>query len=242
MELKEFEKMANFEQKYWWWVGKRNIVKGILNKLNLDNPNILDVGCGTGFNLTYLQDYGTTTGLDFSNDALKFCRKLGKNRLIQADAEILPIKEETFDVLTTLDCLEHLDDTKCIKEIHRIMKPNSYLIVTVPAFQFIWSRHDDALHHKRRYNKKQLKGLLEKNGFKVIKMSYWNFFLFIPIVSIRLIKKNFKTNGKIETDVNILPTILNRILTLFLTFESHLISHSNLPIGISLVCIGKPNK
>lgn len=235
--------MAEFEETYWWWVGKRNIVKSILNRLNLDHSNILDGGCGTGFNLKYLKDYGDITGLDISRDALNFCKKRENKKLVQADAENLPFKDGVFDILTSLDCLEHLDDNRCIKEYFRVLKPDGYLIVTVPAFMFLWSKHDEALHHKRRYNKDQLKNLLESNGFKVIKLSYWNFFLFFPIAAIRLVKK-WVANGddEVETDVQELPNIVNSFLISVLKFESSIISLTNLPIGVSLICVGKPDK
>lgn len=243
MELKEFDKMAEFEETYWWWVGKRNIIKSILNRLNLDHANILDGGCGTGFNLKYLKDYGNITGLDISREALDFCKKRENKKLVQADAENLPFKDGVFDVLTSLDCLEHLDDDRCIKEYFRVLKPEGHLIVTVPAFMFLWSKHDEALHHKRRYNKDQLKNLLESNGFKVIKLSYWNFFLLFPIVAIRLVKK-WVANGEdeVETDIKELPNIINSFLISVLKFESSIISLTNLPIGVGLICVGKLDK
>ncbi len=235
--------MAEFEETYWWWVGKRNIVKSILNRLNLAHANILDSGCGTGFNLKYLKDYGEITGLDISRDALNFCKKRENKRLVRADAENLPFKDGVFDVLTSLDCLEHLDDNRCIKEYFRVLKPDGYLIGTVPAFMFLWSEHDEALHHKRRYNKDQLKNLLGSNGFKAIKLSYWNFFLFFPIAAIRLIKKLVANGeGEVETDVQKIPNIVNSFLISILKLESFIISLTNLPIGVSLIFVGKPDK
>jgi len=122
-----------------------------------------------------------------------------------------------------------------------MLKPNGYLIATVPAFNFMWSKHDEALHHKRRYNKAQLKDALKSNGFIIEKISYWNFFLFLPIVAMRLIKRSVKSE-EIETDVKRLPNIVNAFLTTLLKIEEFLISRVNLPVGISLVCVGKVNK
>lgn len=243
MEIAEYEKMYKFEEKYWWWVGKREVVKSILNRLNFNSTNILDTGCGTSFNLNYLKDYGKVIGLDFSKDALNFCKMRGNKNLIQANAEKLPLKEDAFNLITALDLLEHLDDNKTLKEFYRVLKPNGYLIITIPAFEFLWSNHDEALHHKRRYNKGQLRDALESNGFIVEKISYWNFFLFLPIVIMRLIKKNIHIKyQEITTDVKELPNIVNEFLTLLLKIESYLILHVNLPIGISLVCVGKVGK
>lgn len=241
MEVVEYEKMYKFEEKYWWWIGKREIVKSILVKLKLNSTNILDVGCGTGFNLTYLEKYGNVIGLDFSENALNFC-KLRKNKnLIQANAENIPFKNDVFSLIIILDLLEHLNDNKTLKELHRILKTDGYLIITVPAFKFLCSKHDKALHHKRRYNKLQLKNVLESNNFVIKNISYWNFFLFLPIVITRLIKKNIHIKyQEITTDVKKLPNIVNKFLTSILWVENYILSHGiNLPFGISIVCVCK---
>ncbi|HUU62661.1 MAG TPA: class I SAM-dependent methyltransferase [Dehalococcoidia bacterium] len=243
MEIAEYEKMYHFEEKYWWWIGKRELIKGIIDKfiLKLDSGAILDVGCGTGMNLKYLEDYGAVIGLDSSKEALDFCKIRGDKNLILGDAERLPFEDDAFDLITALDLLEHIDDDKALKGFHRVLKPNSPLVLTVPAWSFLWSRHDEALHHKRRYSKGHLRDIMEANGFLIEKLSYWNFFLFLPIVAMRLMKRR-SINQKVETDVEELPATINRLLTFILRTESYLIPHVNLPIGISLMCIGKTMK
>lgn len=240
MEVAEYEKMYKFEEGYWWWIGKREIVKGIVNRLNSDFRTILDAGCGTGLNLIYLKHYGNVIGLDFSKEALNFCKLRAGENLIQADAEKVPFKDDTFDLIIALDLLEHLDDWDVLKEFYRVLNPNAYLIVTVPAFTFLWSKHDEALHHKRRYNKDQFGGILKQNGFILKKITYWNFFLFLPIVMMRLIKKKTMKKQEVKTDVEALPNIVNSLFASVLKLESHLISHDvNLPFGTSIVCICK---
>ena len=241
MEIAEYEKMYQFEERYWWWVGRRRIITGILNKLNLDSATILDVGCGTGINLNHLSRYGAVIGLDSSKDAIKFCRMRGSKNVIQADAERLPFKDSIFDLITALDLLEHLNDNKALKGFYRVLKPSGYLVLTVPAFNFMWSKHDEAVHHKRRYTKRQLKDILEANSFIIEKVSYWNFFLFIPIVAMRLVKRSWKKQ-EIKTDVAELPGMVNRLLASILRIESYLIQHVNLLIGVSLVCIVRVHK
>ena len=242
MEVAEYEKMYKFEEGYWWWIGKREIVKGIINRLNSDFRTILDVGCGTGLNLIYLKHYGTVIGLDFSKEALDFCKLRAAENLIQADAEKVPFKDDTFDLITALDLLEHLDDGDVLKEFHRVLKPNAYLVVSVPAFKFLWCKHDEVLHHKRRYNKDQLGGILEQNGFLIKKITYWNSFLFLPIVMMKLIKRKAMKKQELKTDVEELPNIVNMIFAFILRIESHLISHVNLPVGVSVICVGTVDK
>jgi len=242
MELEEYEKMYHFEEKYWWWVGKRKIVKCMLNKLKLDSSRILDIGCGTGANLEYLGDYGSVVGLDYAREALDFCRLRKHRNLVRGDAERLPFKEGAFDLITALDLLEHIDDSKAAEGFSKALKPGGHLILTVPAFRFLWSKHDEALHHKRRYSKSQLKQVLESTGFVVEKIGYWNFFLFLPVASVRLIKKNILKSKKVKTDVEELPSIINWFLAFILTVESHLIPCINLPFGVSIVCVARVDK
>lgn len=233
--------MYRLEEKYWWWVGRRKIIASIVDKLNLKPVKSLDAGCGTGINLGYLSSFEASFGFDYSKYALQFCKRRGHNNIIQADAERLPFKDNSFDVITAFDLLEHVDDTKALREFYRVIKPNGYLILTVPAFNFIWSNHDEAVHHKRRYSKNELKSIIEFNKFGVFKMSYWNYLLFLPVAFSRLIKKIIK-NKQVKTDTIELPAFVNRLLILILDVESYLIRYFNLPVGVSLVCVAQVEK
>ncbi len=234
--------MYRLEEKYWWWVGRRKITGSIIDKLKLNPAKSLDAGCGTGINLSYFGHIGTSFGFDFSKDALKFCIQRGhNNNILQADAERLPFEDNSFDLVTAFDLLEHLDDKKALTEFYRIIKPNGYLILTVPAFNFMWSMHDEAVHHKRRYSKNELQSVIISNNFVVSKISYWNFFLFLPVVLVRLIKKIMK-NNQVKTDTTELPAFINRLLIFVLGVESSLIRYLNLPVGVSLVCVAQVEK
>ncbi|MCL7411683.1 MAG: class I SAM-dependent methyltransferase [Methanosarcinaceae archaeon] len=235
MEINEYSKMDQFEQKYWWWVVKRLIVDNQIKKLS-NTSKILEVGCGTGTNLKSISKYGDVTGIDFSKNALDFCKRRTHNPLILADAEKLPIDKETFDLIVALDVIEHLNDEDALSEFYRILKPNGFLIITVPAFKFLWSQHDDVLHHLRRYRKKELKNKLEHN-FSIRMISYWNFFMLPPITAIRLINKIRKTDQN-ESDVKKLPFLINYTLIKVMRFEDFLISNKiNLPCGVSIIAV-----
>ena len=235
MEISEYSKMYQFEQKYWWWVGKRLIVDNQIKKLS-NTSRILEVGCGTGANLKSISKYGDVTGIDFSKNALDYCKKQTHASLILADAEKLPINDETFDLIVALDVIEHLNDENALSEFYRILKPNGFLIITVPAFKFLWSNHDKVLHHLRRYRKNELENILETK-FSIHIISYWNLILFIPIASIRMFNKVIKTNEN-ESDVKKLPALINHTLIQLIKFENFLISHKiNLPYGVSLVSV-----
>jgi len=241
MEVAEYEKMYELEGGYWWWVGRRRLLDVILDRLGLRSASVLDVGCGTGFNLNWLCKYGSVVGLDFSKDALRFCGMRGNRNVVLADAESLSFKDNTFDLVTALDLLEHVDDQEALKEIHQVLKPNGHLVLSVPAFNFMWSKHDEAARHVRRYRKRQLKAAVEANGFVVEKMSFWNSFLFIPIAAVRLARKRWRER-QVVTDVRVLPGIVNGLLAFVLRFEAHLMKRANLPIGVSLVCVARAHK
>jgi ubiquinone/menaquinone biosynthesis C-methylase UbiE len=239
MEVAEYQKMYDLEQNNWWWVGRRIILASLLKELTTSASKILDVGCGTGMNLRLLNAYGDVTGLDISAFALDCCRKRGFNHVVVGDIEKLPFENNVFDIITALDVLEHVDVPKALAEMYRVLKPRGYNVITVPAFQFLWSGHDQALGHKQRYNAKQMKRLLGACGFKIVKISYWNTFLFPFIAAIRLIK--FRTQGKTElrSDNFEFGPIINGLLSTILKMEAKIIPHVNLPFGVSLVCIAR---
>ncbi len=242
MELEEYEKMYRFEENYWWWAGKRKIVKRILESLKPDCDRILDIGCGTGANLEYLGDYGMVVGLDFSREALDFSKMREHENLVQGDAERLPFRDDSFDLITGLDIIEHIDDGRASRGFVEALKNNGLLLLTVPAYSFLWSKHDEALHHRRRYSKNQLRRVLEENGFTIEKMSYWNSFLFIPVAVTRLVKRYVIRSREVKTDVGELPSIINGLLTFIMTVESCLIRRIDLPFGVSIVCLARVTK
>jgi SAM-dependent methyltransferase len=238
LEITEYQKMYRYEDSYWWWVGRRSILSGFLKNSGDSNIRILDAGCGTGANLGYLSAYGNTIGLDSQQIALEYCRKRGHQNIVQADAQGLPFKEKMFDMITALDLLEHVDDRKTLFEFSRVLKADGCLLLTVPAFIFLWSPHDEAMHHKRRYNRRQLKDILESSGFVVERMSYWNFFLFGPVAAMRLVKRRRKP-GNMESDITALPVVVNSLLLAVLKLESSVIRYLDFPFGVSLVCRAK---
>lgn len=240
MKFEEYEKMDSFEGENWWWAGKRQLITGTLSKLIKNRPLILDVGCGTGSNLRNWESQGEVLGLDISTEALNYCRLKGNRNLLRGDAAILPFPDNTFEVIIALDILEHMEkDADTIKEFFRVCRPGGHLLLTVPALMFLWSKHDVALHHKRRYARKQLKGLLALNGFHVEKISFWNFTILPPAAMYRLLG-NLKPAKEARSDDLKVPGPINSILKLVLFIENSLILKGiNLPWGITLFALGR---
>lgn len=246
MNIEEYEKMYNLENTYWWFQGRKKIIFELMRKyvlLELNNPRILDSGCGTGLILTELNKYGFTIGLDISSKALSYCKDRGITKLIKAQVSNLPIKDNTCDVVVSLDLLEHIEnDNEVLKEYHRVLKKDGFICLTVPAHPFLWSEHDEALHHFRRYTKKEFKATLLKNNFKIVRYSYVISFTFFPIVIYRFLSKILKKkNSQSKTHIIPLPKNINQFLIFILKIEAFLLKFINLPIGVSLICIAKKN-
>jgi ubiquinone/menaquinone biosynthesis C-methylase UbiE len=243
MEKDEYRIMHDIEQTYWWFVGKQFLVRRILQGLPLNKTRqdrILDIGCGTGIILKLLENFGVSYGAECSPDAIQFLRHRGLNLIVQSDVDqSVPFKDNTFSAITCLDVLEHLDnDLKLLKEMGRVCKPGGHVILTVPAFEILWSPHDIALHHKRRYTKQQMLSMISQSNWKVVKCSYYNGILFCPILSIRTLKQCLSRYHPARSDFFInLPAWLNRALSLFFLCEIFLLKYLNLPFGVSLLLI-----
>jgi ubiquinone/menaquinone biosynthesis C-methylase UbiE len=238
MNEEEYERMFLLEDFYWWFKGRRKIVLSAMK--GIEARNILDVGCGTGGNLTLFN--GFVVGLDISPQALELARKRNPDAVLcRGEAENLPFKDESFDLVLALDLLEHLpDDIKGLSEMYRVLKKGGNALITVPAYRFLWSEHDEALHHFRRYSKGELKGKMEKVGFKVKFLSHAIVLPFFPIALFRLLQRfTRRANRKPKTSLIILPNILNEILYRILLGEAKLIEKGiSFPFGVSIICRG----
>lgn len=241
MKTDEYEKMYRFEEECWWYKSRRELimdtVAGIKHLNECKTLKILDVGCGTGLNLKFLERFGEVSGVDMSKDALGFSKSRKNVSLIRSHAEDLPFKHSSFDVVCALDLLEHIkDDVDAVKEFYRVLKSGGYLVLTVPAFMFLWSGHDVAAYHIRRYTKALLIKKLRLCRFSIERCTYWNFILFPAVALIRLINKgNRWTSG---SDLRELPDLLNSVLLNSLRLENAAIRREiNLPVGVSILCI-----
>jgi SAM-dependent methyltransferase len=244
MNLDLYERMYIYEGGNWWYKGRRELITDMIRRVHLAPSKaalrILDVGCGTGLNSKSFELFGQVSGLDMSKEALKFCKLRGRTDLIRGSADSLPVKDGTIDIVCALDVLEHIeDDFSAMKEINRVLKPGGFLILTVPAFMSLWSSHDESLHHKRRYTRKNLLQNLKISGFTINKSTYWNFFLFPAVASIRLIRKK-KSATEVRDDIADLPNIINKLLINVLVLENALIRLGiSFPVGVSIFCICK---
>lgn len=251
MEKIEYERLYNRERVYWWNIGRRRILEAALRRrapAPAASLDVLDVGCGAGGNILFLKSFGRVAGLDISDEALKFSRREPFVALVRGSAEALPFPDKSFDVVSILDCIEHLeDDARALRECRRVLKNDGVLLLTVPAHQWLWSRHDEALHHKRRYTRRELGKKVRNAGFEIQEMSHF----VIPAIPFLLLKKSIRRVKKtlfpntaeiIDTYDVILPRFLNNTLIGWLAFERLCMRFFPLPIGSSLVVVARKRR
>lgn len=242
MNISEYEEMYKLESFYWWFVARRRLLDSFVSQVAQDfgRPVILDVGCGTGINFSVLGERGTTFCSDFSEEALRFSKSRGIEDLVRSQVESLPFASSAFDIVTALDMLEHVDDDlAALKELSRVTNDGGVVVITVPAYGFLWSEHDEALHHRRRYSASELRNKLTNTGFEVERISYYITLLFFPILFVRFIQSVTKTSIHAKTSHVILPKWLNSLLIGILGFERFLLKWINFPFGVSIVCLAR---
>lgn len=240
MNLEEYEVMYRQEQAYWWFVSRTELLHLYLREIVALPPSsrIVDLGCGTGANLEVLSQYGVATGVDFSPEALSFCRKRALPRLMRANGQELALATGSVDLMTAMDSLEHIpDDVATLRECYRALKPGGTMLVTVPAFGFLWSEHDEALQHLRRYSAAELTNKLRLAGFTVGKVTHVLFLLFLPVVAMRLVQNFTKKNVVPRTSIVMLPWLLNTLLLWINRLEMFLLRFLDLPVGVTIVAL-----
>jgi SAM-dependent methyltransferase len=251
------------EDDHWWFVGRRAVVfaqiedalgsvpravasgasaRGLSERDTLatargtDSFQSLDIGCGTGATMDHLRKYGEVQGIDLAMIPLSFSRRRGHRRTMCASATELPFADNSFDLVTALDVIEHLeDDVKGLGEIRRVLKPNAPAVIYVPAFQALWGPNDDQSGHKRRYRLAQFQAAARRAGLKVERISYSNFAMFLPIW---LGRKLLNLLGRTEASENRInhPLINNALAWLFAS-EANWLRRHQLPFGVSIVCV-----
>ena len=238
MRYNELREMYELETTYWWFVARRRLMRALIRQyVKSNSPRILDVGCGTGGTMTELADVGKTWGCDISPDALAFCRQRSLDSLACCDAAAIAFRDETFDVVLSCDVLEHVpDDERATHEMYRVLRPGGVGIVTVPALRWLWSSHDEVLHHLRRYHKGPLGERLSAAGFRTLKLTYAVSFLLPVIALLRLLQKWLGRRAP-QVGVILVHPSLNRLFIDLLGIESHLLRWVGLPLGCSLVAV-----
>ncbi|MBZ0137182.1 MAG: methyltransferase domain-containing protein [Planctomycetes bacterium] len=236
MEAAEYDRMANVEERHWWFRARLAVVRTFLKRYV--PPGVgLDCSCGTGMTLKSLPQW-VQIGADLNGSALKHSRARGLSRLLQGDLRKLPFANDSLDVVTSLDTLEHIEeDEQALAEIHRVLKPGGYGLFTVPAHPWMFGPHDRALHHVRRYRRGEFRQKVSTAGFHIRKYRYINTALFPLVAGVRLVSRG---GGEARSDTEKLPAgPLNFALYAAFASERLLLPWLPSPWGISLLCLAR---
>jgi SAM-dependent methyltransferase len=244
MNVESIKAERDLDETYWWFVGRRAILERVLRRFGKRSRVAVDIGCGSGRNTQVLARFADCViGLDRSSAALELAASQGR-QTVRADGQAIPLADSSVDLLSALDVLEHLDDDLgALDEFHRVLRPDGLLLVSVPAYRFLWSEHDEALMHRRRYVASELSIKLTRAGFRVLKRSYAVFFVFFPIVFYRLFRGLIPKDPLAPKASYVrLPAVLNRFLIALLRLEAWMIGALNLPWGTSLVVLAQKGR
>ena len=240
MEQEFYQEYATAEREHWWFVARRQIIEKILKSLHL-NPksDILEVGCGPGGNLEMLSKFGNLFALESDTGA----REVANSRKILQVAHgtlpgNIPFGKQRFDLIAMFDVLEHIDDDVAVLDaLYERLRPNGVLLLTVPAYMFLWSHHDVVNQHKRRYMRGQLTRLAKNRGYLVTYATYFNTLLFPVVLAVRLLEKLLNKNE--GNDVGMPPKAANTLLRYIFGSERFLLPHIRLPFGVSILVVAR---
>lgn len=238
MERAVFDRMAELDQHHWWFLARRRILKRVIERV-VEPPKkarVLEIGCGTGHNLAMLKTFGSLEASELDRCARAVANKRLPGKVKNAKLPDLSMfKRNGYDLIALLDVLEHVpNDLASLRAIHMRLKPGGALILTVPANPWMWSAHDAAHHHFRRYTKRQLEELFLRSGLEVQLLTYFNTLLFPLVAAARIVGKVMR---KDSADDRLPPAPVNAALKAIFGLEAGLIGRLPLPFGVSLLAV-----
>ena len=229
---------AEEDRLHWYFRGRLAVLLGVLRRvLPPRRVRLLEIGCGTGNVLVALGEFGQAVGMESNDVLLAGARAAGLDVRKGALPDDLVVAPEWADVVLLLDVIEHLDDDVAgLRGARRALARGGLLVVTVPAYRWLWSGHDVALGHRRRYTAARLRGAVEAAGYRVERVSYFNTLLFPVIAAVRLWKR---LRGDERHDLERPRPALNALLERLVALERRVVPTSALPFGVSLLPVAR---
>jgi 2-polyprenyl-3-methyl-5-hydroxy-6-metoxy-1,4-benzoquinol methylase len=235
-----FQRFSEIEACHWWFVARREIVLSVIARLVAPGARLLDVGCGTGYFLERAQDLYEAAGVDPSPIAVEMCTRRHLQSVVLGSAtDLSAFDGERFDLITLLDVIEHVDDdVLALRTASSKLERGGRLLVTVPAFQLLWTSHDDVNQHRRRYTRGQLRKAMKSAGLRVEQLSYFNSYLFPIALVERLTKRVLRLDH--GADLSLPPAVVNAAMTRIFSMERHRLQRgSTFPVGLSVLAVGR---
>lgn len=246
MNVEEYARLAAIEETHWWYAGMRRITRALLDPARVAvegrRPRLLDVGCGTGLNVAEAGAWADAVGVDVSDEALRFSRARGV-AVSKASIEALPFPDGAFDVVTCFDVLYHRaveDDARAVRELARVLAPGGLLFVRTPALSSLRRAHDEAVHGRRRHDRRELAALLDGAGLETLRLSYCNTLL-LPMIAARTLVDRARPARR-GSDLEALPRPLESLFGACLAVEARLLRRIDLPVGASLIALASKTK
>jgi SAM-dependent methyltransferase len=239
------------EDKHWWFAGRTWSLLNMVDRIAAPDgkKRVLDVGSGAGNMFHHLTRYGQVVGVDNNAKPIAIAKQRGYD-VREGQAEDLPFEDGSFEMVFLLDTVEHCDDDAAVlRECYRVCAPGGHLVITVPAFMWLWSHNDELNAHKRRYTTQELREKLNRLGFRVRRMSYNNFFVFPMAAGLLLLRRGASQEPELgsphfddesyQVEMEPAPPLLNAVLTGVTWSESQVLRWLNLPVGTSIICIAE---
>jgi SAM-dependent methyltransferase len=226
------------EDQHWWYRGRRRIVLDLVRNLPLPaRPDILDAGCGSGRNLVELARLGNAVGVEPSERGVEVARGRGVGDVVAASIETMAFEAGSFDLITLLDVLEHIEDDRgALRALRRVARPGGLLLVTVPAYPQLWSSHDELNRHCRRYTRSELLSRAVESGWRPVRTTHFNLLLLPAAAGWRFAERLRPSQAAPTSELARTPATLNWLLEQPLRVEAALLrTGRRIPAGLSLV-------
>jgi SAM-dependent methyltransferase len=228
------------EDRHWWYRGRRRVIERTIERLDLPpRARILDAGCGSGRNMVDLARHGDVTGVEISEASVELARGRHVGEVVEGSVMEMPFASDSFDLAVCLDVVEHLrDDRAALRELRRVLAPGGALLVTVPAYQWLWSGHDEVNHHHRRYNRAALEQAAREAGWEYTSATHFNSLLLPVAIALRALERLYKRATESSLDLWVPPAPLNWMLQQPLNLEAAVIARGgHIPAGLSLLAV-----
>jgi SAM-dependent methyltransferase len=228
------------EDRHWWYRGRRKVIERVIDDLRLPaRARILDAGCGSGRNMVEFARHGSVTGVELSATSAVLARERGAGEVIEGSVLEMPFEPDSFELAASLDVIEHLeDDLAALRELRRVVAPGGTLLITVPAYQWLWSGHDEINHHHRRYTRRSLQRVGEQAGWQQVRTTYFNSLLLPAAILLRVLDRFSRKTTESSLDLWVPPAPVNWLLERPLALEAAMIGHGGrIPAGLSLLAV-----